>query len=71
MEAQSSEGDIHAQITELEWWQDDSNWRWIEDSDSEDLTVVFRAIRNSLLKGIRTGEPVLASDKWIERIEII
>jgi hypothetical protein len=70
-EAQLSEDDVYAQLTEFEWEQDDKNGAWIEDSDVDDLVLVFRAIRNSFVKSIRLGIPVLSSDKWIERIEII
>lgn len=71
-EAQGAEDDADAILTELEWWQDNHNWEYFEEhSDSNDLIMVFRAIRNSLVKSIRHNEPVLSSDKWMTKIEIL
>lgn len=70
-EASSAMGDDEDIMqTEIEWWRD--NIDYFEDESGLDLTtMLFRAMRNNVLKSKRTGEPVLAARDWSKRIEVL
>ena len=69
-EAQTSELDENAMETEIEWWRD--NMAYFEDITSFNLTtILFRAIRNNVLKCKRTGDSVLSSVDWQKKIELL
>lgn len=56
--------------TEIEWWRD--NMGYFEDEPGLNLTtMLFRAVRNNVLKSKRTGKPVLAAGDWPRRIEVL
>lgn len=69
-EAVISEDDEEALESEIEWWSD--NIDVFEDATSFNLTtMLFRALRNNVLKSERTGELVLSHKDWSERIEVL
>jgi len=54
---------------EIDWWRD--NIAYFEDCEYEFTTMLFRAIRNNILKSKRRGESVLSERDWSKRIEIL
>lgn len=56
--------------TEIEWWRD--NIDYIEYATKYNLTtMLFRALRNNILKCERTGKTILSSKDWLKRMEIL
>jgi len=56
--------------TEIEWWRDNINYFETE-TEYELTTMLFRAMRNNILKCARTGKLVISSPDWEKRIEIL
>ena len=54
---------------EIDWWRD--NIAYFEDCGYDFTTMLFRAIRNNILKSKRRGESILSSEDWSKRIEIL
>lgn len=56
--------------TEITWWND--NVAFFEEKPDFILTtMLFRAVRNNVLKSRRTRKPALAARDWSKRIEIL
>ncbi len=56
--------------TEIEWWRNNINY--FEYASNLDLTIMlFRTLRNNLLKSMRTGELVMSHKDWSKRTEIL
>jgi len=64
-----SEGDKEAGESVLKYFREHLG-HFDEESDEELTFILFRAVRNSLLKSRRTGQPVISSKEWPERIEL-
>ena len=62
------EGD--AMETEIDWWKD--NMQYFEEEVEFNFTeMVFRCLRNNVLKCVRTGKSILSSKDWSKRMEIL
>lgn len=69
IEASMTEDDEYLIEEEIEWWRD--NMSWFEYIHDFDLTLMlYRALRNNVLKSMRTGKLVLSHKDWSKRIEI-
>ena len=69
-EASDATGDDEGVLeTEIYWWRDNIAF-YEEEPDLELTTMLFRAVRNNVLKTMRTKEPVLASGDWQKLIEV-
>lgn len=70
-EASMSEDDEGVRETEIEWWRDNMGFFEYETEDSDLTMMLFRALRNNVLKCERTGKPVLSSEDWPKRMELL
>jgi len=73
-EAQIAEDEVGWEIkrdsigTEFEWWRHNIAY---DDCEYDFTAMLFRAIRNNVLKSKRTGDAVLSSEEWSKRIEVL